>query len=226
MSTQTHQLTMRTGPTPGKTFQLAAGEILIGRDPSSPLPVADAEVSRKHARLYFQGGYYVVEDLGSTNGTFVNGRRLAGPEVLQSGDVIHLGENVSLVFEQVEFDPDATIIGTGALRPARTTPSPQPQPEPSMYAPPPAAEPSQRSRQPEPAAARWSPPPPAPAYTPPLQEPEEFEQAAPARNKTTAYIVAGCGFLPVACIAGLLVLWYIDANFLWCRVMPFLPGCP
>ncbi|MBV5350513.1 FHA domain-containing protein, partial [bacterium] len=77
---------MRSGPTPGVTFPLEGDQLIIGRDSSNSVAINDAEISRKHSRLSFQGGKYVLEDLGSTNGTFVNGQRLAGPVVLKPGD--------------------------------------------------------------------------------------------------------------------------------------------
>ncbi len=99
MASFTYQFTMRTGPTPGKIFVLSNTEATIGRDTSNPIAIADPEISRRHARVYFQGGYFVFEDFNSTNGTFINGKRLAGQYVLQPGDVINLGEHVTLVFE-------------------------------------------------------------------------------------------------------------------------------
>ena len=77
------QFVMRSGPTPGVIFPLEGDQILIGRDASNGVAINDAEISRKHSRISFQGGKYVLEDLGSTNGTFVNGQRLAGPVVLK-----------------------------------------------------------------------------------------------------------------------------------------------
>ena len=77
------QFVMRSGPTPGATFSLEGDQLVIGRDSSSGVAINDAEISRKHARLNFQGGKYVIEDLGSTNGTFVNGQRLVSPVVLK-----------------------------------------------------------------------------------------------------------------------------------------------
>ena len=77
------QLIMRSGPTPGAAFTLEGDQIDIGRDSTNEIVINDAEISRRHARLTFQGGKYVLEDLGSTNGTFVNGQRLAGTARLE-----------------------------------------------------------------------------------------------------------------------------------------------
>lgn len=83
---------------------------MIGRDSSNAVAISDAEVSRRHARLTFQGGKYVIEDLGSTNGTFINGQRLAGPHVLKPGDVVAFGEQIVLMYDAVNIDPGATVV--------------------------------------------------------------------------------------------------------------------
>ncbi len=103
------QFVMRSGPTPGVTFPLDGDQLTIGRDSSNGVAINDAEVSRKHSRLSFQGGKYVIEDLGSTNGTFVNGQRLAGPVVLKAGDVVSLGEQIVLMYDAINMDPGATV---------------------------------------------------------------------------------------------------------------------
>jgi hypothetical protein len=65
--------------------------LTIGRDRSCELVLADAEVSRKHARLETQGGVVFVRDLESRNGTFLNGQRLAGAVETREGDAIDVG---------------------------------------------------------------------------------------------------------------------------------------
>jgi hypothetical protein len=75
----------------GKTFSVSGASIVIGRGSDSSLRLDDAEVSRHHVRISFDGGQWVVEDLGSTNGTFINGKRLTAPCVLRSGDVLGIG---------------------------------------------------------------------------------------------------------------------------------------
>src|SRR5512135_346538 len=116
------QFVMRSGPTPGATYSLEGDQLVIGRDSSSNIAISDAEVSRKHARLTFQGGKYVLEDLGSTNGTFVNGQRLTSAAVLKSGDVVSLGEQIVLMYESLAGDAGSTMISRGA--PARPAPAP------------------------------------------------------------------------------------------------------
>jgi hypothetical protein len=130
------QFVMRSGPTPGATFPLASDQLIIGRDAASGVAINDAEVSRQHARLTFQGGKYVLEDLGSTNGTFVNGQRLTGATVLKSGDVVSLGEQIVLRYEALSVDAGATMVGQKA--PPRPAPAPVPMPASApVMAPPP-----------------------------------------------------------------------------------------
>ncbi|MFG2680875.1 FHA domain-containing protein [Streptomyces sp. NPDC048392] len=63
----------------------------IGRDPASGLRLSHETVSRVHAELSRQGGMWVLRDLGSTNGTTVNGRRVIGAAVVRGGDQIGFG---------------------------------------------------------------------------------------------------------------------------------------
>jgi hypothetical protein len=69
----------------------AKGErLIVGRDPACDVVVTDPTVSRRHAQLTFRDGVWVLQDLGSRNGTAVNGKRV-GRTALQSGDVLALG---------------------------------------------------------------------------------------------------------------------------------------
>lgn len=136
------QFVMRSGPTPGVTFPLEGDQLIIGRDASNSITINDAEISRKHSRLSFQGGKYVIEDLGSTNGTFVNGQRLAGPVVLKPGDVVSLGEQIVLMYDVINMDPGATIAPPRAARmvapPVQQQPVVQPVVQPVHQTPTPA----------------------------------------------------------------------------------------
>ncbi len=137
------QFVMRSGPTPGVTFPLDGDQLTIGRDSTNGVAINDAEISRKHARLMFQGGKYVLEDLGSTNGTFVNGQRLAGPVVLKPGDVVSLGEQIVLMYDAIAGDAGATVaVSRKAVQPsppAYSAPQQSYSPPPPAYSAPPAA---------------------------------------------------------------------------------------
>lgn len=110
------QLVMRSGPTPGKVYPLKKEEMFIGRDVGNDVVINDAEVSRRHSRLSMQAGGFIVEDLGSTNGTAVNGERLTSRHVLRVGEVVSFGEHVALVFEAVADDKEATVVGPRTAR--------------------------------------------------------------------------------------------------------------
>ncbi len=124
------QFIVRTGPSAGKTYPLEAAEISIGRDTSNNISLNDAEVSRKHARLIMKGSGYVLEDLGSTNGTFVNGNRLSGSIPLKSGDSVSFGENIALIYEAV-MDVNATMVGSSRTVSAAPVQQPAPAPAPA-----------------------------------------------------------------------------------------------
>ncbi len=127
-----YQITLRSGPNPGTVFTLEGEQFSIGRDSSNEISINDSEVSRRHARLAFQGGKFVIEDLGSTNGTYVNGQRLTGQRVLKSGEVISLGEKIELVYEAVETDPGATMVSSRKAPAARAVAS-APPPAPKAF---------------------------------------------------------------------------------------------
>ena len=69
-------------------------DVLIGRSEKATIRVDDDSVSRRHARLYRDGNRWVVEDLGSRNGTLLNGQRLAAPAEARAGDAIRVAETV------------------------------------------------------------------------------------------------------------------------------------
>lgn len=75
----------------GRAIPLFAGENVIGRDPDAAVFVDDTTVSRRHARLTVRGSEAVLEDLGSKNGTTVNGRPPAGAIALRHGDAVLVG---------------------------------------------------------------------------------------------------------------------------------------
>ncbi len=94
------KLTINTGPDAGKVVELTQAELVIGRSAPAGLIIVHPEISRRHARLVYQQGNYLLEDLGSSNGTFLNGQRLQAPQVLANGAEIQLGTEVRLVFNQ------------------------------------------------------------------------------------------------------------------------------
>jgi two-component system cell cycle response regulator len=88
-------LTMLEGPTPG-AIQQVGDECVLGRGEDLPARIDDRGMSRRHARIFKLEGRFYVEDLGSTNGTRVNGVRVPGAHKLEDGDRIQLGESTLL----------------------------------------------------------------------------------------------------------------------------------
>jgi pSer/pThr/pTyr-binding forkhead associated (FHA) protein len=77
----------------GKTFELG-DELIMGRADKCHVVMDDTYASQVHARIFSKGEGYMVEDLGSTNGTYLNRRRITSPAELQRGDRIKIGKTV------------------------------------------------------------------------------------------------------------------------------------
>jgi pSer/pThr/pTyr-binding forkhead associated (FHA) protein len=137
----------------------------IGREPSLPLSLdEDGQVSRRHARVSAQGGQAVVEDLGSTNGTYVNDQPIHAPRTVSPGDRIRIGLTVIELrsAQQVQARPSAvnarpalTAVGNEVL-----VQVPEEQLAPVAVAPPP---PQQQPQSNAPTVAAQETPP---AYVP------------------------------------------------------------
>jgi hypothetical protein len=76
----------------GSTFDLHAGAVL-GRGAMAEIQLEDPFASSRHARIVWEGALPVLEDLGSTNGTFLNGDSVDGPQPLHAGDHIRIGDS-------------------------------------------------------------------------------------------------------------------------------------
>lgn len=91
-------------------------ECVIGRAPDVDFTLEDANASRRHSRVLAEGDSYAIEDLGSRNGTYVNGARVLQRQALRDGDVVRIG-GTELIFRQ------KGLLETPApVRPAVVTP--------------------------------------------------------------------------------------------------------
>lgn len=120
------QLTLEVveGPDAGKTARLA-GTLEIGRDPAAGLALHDDQASRRHARVSVQSGSVVLEDLESSNGTFVNNNELTGPTRIAAGDELLIGVSVIQVrsAEQIAIQASAVRAIPPALAVAERRPT-------------------------------------------------------------------------------------------------------
>ncbi len=78
---------------PGSEYRLEAG-MTIGRSRSNGIPLSDQFVSHMHARVFPNGQFFFIEDLGSTNGTFLNGHKVEEPTQLKVRDLVSFGDTV------------------------------------------------------------------------------------------------------------------------------------
>jgi diguanylate cyclase (GGDEF)-like protein len=91
-------LIVLTGPNAGEMHKIATTEVVLGRGQGVNITVLDDGVSRRHAGFRLQGDDMLIEDLGSRNGTWVNGRRVQEPRRLADGDKIQVGSTTILKF--------------------------------------------------------------------------------------------------------------------------------
>jgi len=112
-------LEVRQGAQIGTTFPLAGDIVVLGREENVDIPIHDPEVSRRHARISWQAGRYILEDLNSTNGTYLNGVQITIPQPLQPGDQIGMGQTM-LVFQ--------TQAAPVTVQPPAAQPAPPPPP--------------------------------------------------------------------------------------------------
>jgi ABC-type multidrug transport system ATPase subunit len=106
-------LIIKTGPDAGKVIDLPQKEQIIGRSSSSDLLINHPQVSKRHARIVYTDGKYLLEDLGSSNGTVLNTLPVHELLPLKDGDEIHLGPAVVLVFKENAGNID-TLMGSAA----------------------------------------------------------------------------------------------------------------
>ena len=107
------------GTPQGHRFFITADEMIIGRDPTADISIPDSSISRKHAKVIREGNVVKIEDLGSSNGTAVNGRKLEAGNVakLAKEDLIKLGNSIVKYLPAGEIE----IIFYGNLNQAANT---------------------------------------------------------------------------------------------------------
>lgn len=122
------------GSKAGQTQDLAGPVVMLGRDPSCQVqfdPVADDRASSRHAQLTVQGNSIILTDLGSKNGTLVNGKRISQPMLVQPNALVQLGDNGGPTI-MAKLIPDAPAA---APEPPPAPPPPPPPPPAKSKAP-------------------------------------------------------------------------------------------
>jgi predicted component of type VI protein secretion system len=203
MAKAQYRLVVRQGPIPGQIFDLNKNEISIGRDIANDFVINDAEVSRKHARLIMEGDRYKIEDLNSTNGTYIDGQRLIGPHLMSIGEIIMLGDNVGVVYDGEPATPDITVQSAVDLGSTPVAAIPAPPEESYM-------------------------PPEVTVYPMPQPLPADIEPETPlepGKKPVNTWLLAGCGCLVVILLLIIAVIIFIDQPWnqgggLYCRA-PF-----
>lgn len=211
MGYQDFRLTVVKGFNKGESYPLEGDEIVIGRGEDNDIVLNVGEVSREHAVLVKQENEegYIIKDLNSTNGTFVDKMRIGGKYLLKPGDTIMLGDAVYLTY-QADMDPDATLVA--------------PAPDAVQDAEETAVTPRQQAAR-QPRKERTAAPPP-PAAVKDLREEQLTEEGG---RKT--WLWAGIGCLVVViflAVVGLIVFDYLN---LYCTppfdtLFDFLYTCP
>ncbi len=235
---------VRRGPQPNQVFELNKDLLTLGRDITNDITINDPEVSRHHLRITRGTDGYTIEDLGSTNGTFINGQRLTGSRALNRGDMIGLGETVTLSYDVMRPQQQPATPPPYSQPQQPPAQYSQPQQPPSPYAPPPQQQPSYGQPQQPPAYGQPSGQPnyyqqgqvpPAPTYDAAgYEQPADYNQNPPGYDydpyavredetpSTWRWVVIGCaGLLLFCCCASVIGLVIIDTARLWCELPVF-----
>jgi diguanylate cyclase (GGDEF)-like protein len=97
------------GPCNGQVFSLEAAELVIGRSPSAGLRLSDEGVSRRHALLIHTRGHFFIQDLDSSNGTFLEGRRVKRAPLME-GDLVQFGPHASFRFCMMDMKQERAMM--------------------------------------------------------------------------------------------------------------------
>lgn len=190
-------LILHTEPEIGKLFPLAPGSYPIGRDPENLIIINHPEVSRKHAILSYENDTFLIEDLGSLNGTYIDGEQIVGTQFIEPGAIVGFG---GIVTASIQPAPVETLLppmlddvpddGVPPEEPIEEIPDHDGS-EPQWFQ---GAEPAY---EPNTGSSKW----------------QEVRKIA----LIVLIVVAIC-----AMIGLILFIWFIDSYSLWCQVLPFL----
>ncbi len=149
------QILVQQGPRAGQAFDLDKPVITIGREVGNDIVLEDPQVSRHHARLAQQAAGFVLEDLGSTNGTTINGQRVIGTRPINLGDMIGLGDTIVLKVVDTSGASETMVASSQPQTAVSYTPPPPPPPSYSAPPPPPAGFGAAPPPPPQKRGSRW-----------------------------------------------------------------------
>ena len=219
-------LVMIEGPNEGQVYPLQDTVCTLGRSANNTLVIDSPSISRYHTQIRLlpgraMGATAIVEDMGSTNGTWVNQRQLTGPQRLVSGDIITLADHISFRYE-VKDTPLIERPTPGSLSRSKD--------DSQTYPPPPPPD-DQAARQAYPEGVPASPKQPfvqygAAAQTAPPSQPASAPRrtsttvvspppsAPPAKRSTWTYIIVAILLILIClCLAVAVYLWFAPVTF-------------
>ena len=161
-------------------------EVTIGRVQGNDIVLPKGNVSKRHSRIVLKDGKFIIADLKSTNGTYVNGRKIVNPQVLRDTDKVYIGDYI------------LSVEGAGASERAPEAPAfaaPPVAPPPAPRAAPPAAPVVERVAAALPSAPTRRPPAPRPA---PIEEIEELDDDGVEEQEQEQEVAAPRAVAPAA----------------------------
>lgn len=191
------QLVVRQGAHVGKVFSLGRRPVVLGRDEKADISLPDPEVSRLHARISWFEAQYVVEDLRSTNGTYLNGILLRVPKPLNHGDQIAMGQTV-LEFEWLAGEPPHSAVTQTQILPSE-------QPRPSV-----TAEPHSVTQLPSST--------PLATPSPPAATPQAPQAQGESSSGLGRCLLIGCGclvLLTLLIVGAFVFVWFTSPEWMW-----------
>ncbi|MGC9347280.1 MAG: FHA domain-containing protein [Anaerolineae bacterium] len=217
-SREQRRLVVVEGPMEGRSYPLQDAVITMGRASDNAVVFDSSRISRHHAQIRFLPQGAVIEDLGSTNGTWVNNQHLTDVQTLASGDLIRLADYVTLRYVQEE--PVRTKQTGPSLKGERTVTMGESPAYDSV--PGPIFEVAYEEDHEE--ADVYEPVSPKQVYAPP-SDAVSIDEEAPRRRSTLLYVFIGVLVLLIClCVATAVYLWFAPVEF-WEKVFDWI-GIP
>jgi hypothetical protein len=199
----------------GTEYDIASGETTLGRAPGNDIRLNSAKVSGNHAIIRMQGDQLILQDLNSTNGSYINEGRVKGSQTFQPGDQLRLGDTVIVV----RADVAKTMVDMrqpAAPAAAQVAPAPIPAKPPPVIAQPVRAAPAPAPARPPAMAAQAAP-------APPQAKPAAPMPAAPGAKRLYRCPVCGKQVETIKYFTmGIFLFLYIGASWR----MKTESGCP